>query len=76
MLTMLMHFTNNTLALVLGHIDAFKDAETWMDVIPGGAYWAVFAVMAALTIFILFIFSKIKLNDPKGNLDPVKSIFE
>lgn len=75
-LTMLMHFTNNTLALVLGHIDAFKDAETWMDVIPGGAYWAVFAVMAALTAFILFIFSKIKLNDPKGNLDPVKSIFE
>ena len=75
-LTMLMHFTNNTLALVLGHIEAFKDAETWMDVIPTSAYGFVYAAMAVLTVVIILAFRKIELKDRKGNFDSVKSIFD
>ena len=43
-LTMLMHFTNNTVSLVLANVESFQDAETWMDILPAGIYWAGFAV--------------------------------
>ncbi len=38
-LTMLMHFANNTFALAVAHIDAFEEAESWLDVLPGARYW-------------------------------------
>ena len=46
-LTMLMHFTNNTAALLLSQFSGLEAADNWMDVMPTGAYIAVFAVFAA-----------------------------
>lgn len=52
-LTMLMHCANNALAVVVSHIDAFKDAESWMDVMPGKWFWLVFAACAlAVALFV------------------------
>jgi membrane protease YdiL (CAAX protease family) len=42
-LTMLMHCVNNTLAAVLAKINAFKDAETFMDILSPWAYWCIYA---------------------------------
>ncbi len=42
-LAMLMHCTNNTLAVLLSRIPQFKDADTFMDILSPWAYWSIFA---------------------------------
>ena len=49
-LTMLMHFTNNTLSLVMANTSSLQDAETWMDILPAGIYRAGF-VLAGLFLY-------------------------
>ncbi len=70
-LTMLMHFTNNTIALIAGNIDSLKDADTWLDIMPVWAY----CVIAVVFLAYLYIFTKrlneIPLNSPQGNCDVV-----
>jgi hypothetical protein len=75
-LTMLMHFVNNTFALVIGHIDSFKDLESWSDVIPAPGYWILVAACALLTVLCVLAFRKIALTRPEGNMDAVPSIFD
>ena len=75
-LTMLMHFTNNTFALICGHIDALKDADGWFEVIPSPLYGIVVAAMVIVSALAVLAFSKIKLNTPEGNMDKVSSIFD
>ena len=75
-LTMLMHFANNTLALVVGHIDSLKDMESWQEVIPSPTYWILVAAFALLTVLCVLAFRKIALSKPEGNLDAVPSIFD
>ncbi|MBQ6243891.1 MAG: CPBP family intramembrane metalloprotease [Bacteroidales bacterium] len=75
-LTMLMHFANNTFSLVMSNIDAFKDVESWMEVLPGMRYWIIFAAAILLLVLIIHAFRKIPLEHAEGNLDPVKPLFE
>ena len=75
-LTMLMHFANNTLALVVGHIDSLKDAESWLDIMPVQQYSVIAAACILLTIMVVLAFRKVKLNGPEGNMDSVPSLFE
>ena len=75
-LTMLMHFANNTFSLVMSNIDAFKDVESWMEVLPGMRYWIIFAAAILLLVLIIHAFRKIPLDRTEGNLDPVKPLFE
>ena len=75
-LTMLMHFANNTFSLVMSNIDAFKDVESWMEVLPGMRYWIIFAAAILLLVLIIHAFHKIPLDRAQGNLDPVKPLFE
>ena len=65
-LTMLMHFTNNTFALVCSHIDALKDMETWSDVLGTQLYWIVFCV--ALLLIALFFVTFRRLTPPASLL--------
>lgn len=58
-LTMLMHFTNNGIALLTSHIDAFKDADTWMDVL-GNMYWPMFAACVIILALFFLAFKKIQ----------------
>ena len=72
-LTMLMHCVNNTISVVFSRIDAFEDADTFMDVIPSPApYWIIFAAMAILLVLVLLRFKAIPLNEPTGNCDKVE----
>ena len=75
-LTMLMHFTNNTVSLVMSNVDSLSEAESWLDVLPGMRYWIVFAAAILMLVLIIQAFRSIPLERPEGNMDPVKPLFE
>ena len=75
-LTMLMHFTNNALALVLSNIEGFEEFESWKEVFPGGYYWIIFAASVLLLVLTVRAFARIRPERPEGNMDPVKPLFE
>lgn len=74
-LTMMMHFTNNTFALVIGHIDSLKDAENWMDVL-GPGYWYCFAASVLLIALVVLAFRRIPLERPSGGFEVLPSAFD
>jgi len=74
-LTMLMHFTFNSFSLLIGHIDAVKDCETWQEVLPSGPYWVIFAACVLLVVLVVRLFSRIECLSSQGNCDPVPPLF-
>lgn len=70
-LTMLMHCTNNTFALVLSNIGSLEDAETFGEVINPWALAAILVFCAAFIIYFVSKFSQIPLQNGKGNCDEV-----
>ena len=54
-LTMAMHCANNTFAALLSKMQAFKDADTFMDVLSPWAYACVFAACLIIVICTLII---------------------
>lgn len=75
-LTMLMHFANNTFALIIGQSESLKDYDNWMEILPAHLYWIIF--VAALLFIVLFVrtVARVKLDRPSGNSDeiPVESV--
>ena len=71
-LTMLMHFTNNTFALIFSNLDTFKDAENFLDIMSAPAYIGIAAACIAMLYFIIRAFSRIELQDKTGNCDKVE----
>jgi membrane protease YdiL (CAAX protease family) len=55
-LTMLMHCTNNTIAVILSRVPQFEKAETFMDILSPWAYWSVFAACILILCCSLIIF--------------------
>ncbi len=72
-MTMLMHCANNTFSVIISRIDAFKDADTWLDVIPPMDYFAGFVAAALIVIGLVLLLRRIPLERPEGNLDPVEA---
>lgn len=66
-LTMLMHFTNNTFALIIGNIDSLKDVENWLDIMPAWQYCLVAAVCLAFLYVFIKELNRIALDSPTGN---------
>ncbi|MBR6457059.1 MAG: CPBP family intramembrane metalloprotease [Bacteroidales bacterium] len=58
-LTMLMHFTNNTLALILSRIDSFEGMDTWSQIL-GEWYWPVFASCVLIVVLFFVTFRRIQ----------------
>ena len=75
-LTMLMHFVNNTFALICGHIDALKDMESWTDVIPAGHYAVLASACFLLSVLVFLAYRRIAPQRPDGSCDEVPSLFE
>ena len=75
-LTMLMHFANNTLALILGHVDALKDMNSWADVMPEKYYTLLAVACFLLTALIVLALRRIVPQKPEGSCDEVPSLFE
>lgn len=70
-LTMLMHFANNTFALVIGQSESLKDYDSWLEILPASQYWVIFA--AALLFIVLFVrmTAKVTTIRPSGNSDEI-----
>ena len=66
-LTMLMHFTNNTFALILSNVDSLKDIESLGDVLPTPLFWAIFAFCAAFIVYFVYKFLAIKPLSSQGS---------
>ena len=73
-LTMLMHFTNNTFALIISNIDSLKDTDNWLEIMPVWQY----SIIAAACLVLLWVFirmlNSIELSSPSGNCDELKAL--
>ena len=74
-LTMLMHCTNNTLALILSRIPSLEDADTWLDFLPSDLYWTIFTICVFLLFFLVRLFYRIPLEGRFGNCDERPPLF-
>lgn len=72
-LTMLIHFVNNTTALIMCNIASFKDADSWLDVMPEKTF-AIICIAAVLFIaYVCFaIINKIEPIHEEGSCDAIE----
>ena len=66
-LTMLMHFTNNTFALILSNIDSLKDIESMSEVLPTPLFWAILAFCVVFIVYFVYKFLVIKPLSSQGS---------
>jgi membrane protease YdiL (CAAX protease family) len=66
-LTMLIHFTNNTMALILSNIDSMEQYNTVVDMFGMGKYLIGFVFAAVVLFFCLRAFVRIKPERPSGS---------
>ena len=71
-LTMLMHFANNTMVLIISKIPSLKDAEYFSDILSPWAYAGVYAVAVIALIFGIILIKGIPQKD--GNLGGCRKI--
>ena len=75
-LTMLMHFTNNTMAFALSLIPSLKDAEHYTDVLSPWAYGGVYLAAVVIVVFGVILMKGIPQKEGYlGGCKLIKSIF-
>lgn len=70
-LTMIMHCANNTMAVLFGQVDAWAEAETFLDILPVWAYCAGALLALCLIWLLLRALRQVPLASPHGNCDRV-----
>jgi Predicted metal-dependent membrane protease len=72
-LTMVIHFVNNGTSVILSHIEKFKDYEDLylVEIMDKSTYAILFAVSCIILAACLWAFSRIKLENPWGNIDRI-----
>ena len=70
-LTMLIHFINNGTAVVLSNIESLKDYDYWIDILGKQHYYLVFVASCVVLVACLMVFSRIKVENPWGNIDRI-----
>ncbi len=77
-LTILMHCTNNTFAVLSQKFggDSLKEAKSLVDAIPLPQYAIIFCVSAVIVTLLVLYLRKIELQDPQGNCDIIPSADE
>ena len=74
-LTMIIHATNNTGAVVLANIDSLKDVDYFIDIMDKTTYGIFILISLVIVAAALMVFKGIPLRYPKGgNIDPEESI--
>ena len=75
-LTMLMHFANNTMAVIISNIPSLKDAEYFSDILSPWAYVGIYALaVIALTSGIIFLKDIPQKEGNLGGCQKIPSIF-
>ena len=73
-LTMIIHFVNNGTSVILSHLDSMKDyadVNSWMEVMDKSTYMILFVVSCVILAACLWAFSRIKVENPWGNIDRI-----
>ena len=70
-LTMVIHFVNNGTSVILSNIESLKDYEYMIDMMDKSSYYLVVAVSVIILAACLWAFSRIKLENPWGNIDRI-----
>lgn len=70
-LTMLMHFVNNGSAVIMGHIPSLEQYDYFRDMMSPGMYAAVIVLGLIVLAGCLYAFSRIPLNQERGNVDEI-----
>jgi membrane protease YdiL (CAAX protease family) len=70
-LTMIIHFVNNGTAVILSNIESLKDYEYMIDMMDKSTYYLVITVSVIILGACLLAFSRIKLENPWGNIDRI-----
>ena len=71
LLTMLIHFVNNGLSVVMAHIPAVADADFLMDLMGKQTYGVVYLLSLVVLAVCILAFRRIPLEQPRGNIDPI-----
>lgn len=74
-LTILMHCTNNTFAVLTQKFggESLKEAKSLLDVLPLWEYAIIFTVSAIIVVLLILYLRKVELQDPQGNCDIIPS---
>ena len=72
-LTMLIHFINNAFSVIGEHIDSLKDIEGdyWVEILDKSSYTILYIIAFIILSACLYAFSRIKLENPWGNIDRI-----
>ena len=70
-LTMIIHFVNNGTAVVLSNVESLKDYDYWIDILGKQQYTLVFIASCVVLAACIAIFSRIKVENPWGNIDRI-----
>ncbi|MBR6883716.1 MAG: CPBP family intramembrane metalloprotease [Bacteroidales bacterium] len=70
-LTMIIHFVNNGSAVILQNVESLKDYDYWIDILGKQNYYLVFVASCVVLIACLAVFSRVKLENPWGNIDRI-----
>jgi hypothetical protein len=72
LLTMLIHFVNNGLALVMTQIPSMAEYDFWIDMMGTGLYSVVYVLGLAALAGSIYLVSRIPLGQERGNIDTVE----
>ena len=70
-LTMVIHFVNNGTSVILSNIESLKDYDYMIDMMDKSTYYLVVAVSVIILAACLWAFSRIKVENPWGNIDRI-----
>ena len=70
-LTMIIHFVNNGTAVILSNVESLKDYEYWIDILGKQNYTLVFIASCVVLAACIMVFSRIKVENPWGNIDRI-----
>ncbi|MBR5108014.1 MAG: CPBP family intramembrane metalloprotease [Bacteroidales bacterium] len=72
-LTMIIHFVNNGTSVILSNIEQFKDIEDlyWLEIMDKQHYAILYIVCCVILAACLWAFSRIRLENPWGNVDRI-----
>ena len=70
---MIIHFVNNGTSVILSNIERFKDYEDlyWIEIMDKSTYTILFVVSCIILAACLWAFSRIKVENPWGNIDRI-----
>ena len=72
-LTMIIHFVNNGTSVILSNIEQFKDMEDLylIEIMDKSTYYQIFTISVLILAACLWAFSRIKVENPWGNIDRI-----